>query len=438
MIRRAARLWVVGACLHTGVARADTVARPPPSGVERPAEEPGDALRTVAAVALYPLRRGFELAYEASGNAAALLEREAIVPRYKRLTRASDGSIGVYPTIRIHKIHKYAPVPGLRLVSSVHRFASTLAAQYGDGEDWEIEAKTRFGIQAGVPFALSLEGFHESYTYWFEGVGQSPASDPRNRFRRAPDRAYFVEKKQRALVSFGSRPASDLEVFISSSYLQRAVHDPASRDHPTLRELFEPESIDGAERRLRLVYHELTVRYDSRPSRGGPQPGALFELYGGSARGVLGERAHFMRAGGTVAGYIQVARLHNVLSPKLVLDTLAPVRDETVPFAELPRQPAFRGVGDRRDFVSLVASLDYRWRISRALAGRLYTDVGRVAPTLGQLKPDDLRVAVGVGADLFGDNADVGRAAVTVSKDGVGVTLSFGVPVAFGDRQHRD
>lgn len=436
-LRAAWRL--VAACLALGGASAaQGPAQVPVSGVERKAEEPGDNLRTLGAVALYPLRRGFELAYEASGNAAALLEREAIVPRYKKLTRASDGSVGVYPTIRIHKIHKYAPVPGLRLVSSVDRYASTLAVQYGDAEDWEIEAKTRFGIHAGVPFALSLEGFHESYTYWFEGIGQSPASDPRNHFARAPDRAYYVEKKQRALASFGSRPSTDLEVFISSSYLQRTIGDPASHDHTTLHELFRPESIDGADRRLRLVYHELTVRYDSRPGRGGPQPGALFEIYGGSARGVLGERAHFMRAGATAAGYFQVARLHNVLSPKLVLDTLAPVRNETVPFPELPTQPAFRGVGDRRDFVSLVASLDYRWRISRALAGRIYTDVGRVAPRLSKLPGDDLRVAVGVGADLFGNNADVGRAAVTVSKDGVGLTLSFGVPPSFGDRQHRD
>ncbi len=432
---RGARRLALAAVLAVPLARADAGSV---AGVERPAEEPGDALRSLAAGALYPLRRGFELAYEASGNAAALLEREAVVPRYKKLTRASDGSVGVYPTIRIHKIHNYAPVPGLRLVSSVHRFASTLAVQYGDGEDWEIEGKLRVGVQAGVPFALSVEGFHESYTYWFEGVGQSPASDPRNHFRRAPDRAYFIEKKQRALVSLGSRPSNDLEVFLSSSYLQRTMRDPSSGDHVTLGELFEPESIDGADRRLRLVYDELTVRYDSRPSRGGPQPGALFELYSGSARGVLGERAHFMRAGGTVAGFIQVARLHNILSPKLVLDTLAPVRDETVPFSELPRQPAFRGVGDRRDFVSMVASLDYRWRISRALAGRLYTDVGRVAPTLQRLGGGDVRVAVGVGADLFGNNADVGRAAVTVSKDGVAVTLSFGVPVTFGDRQHRD
>lgn len=427
------------ALAHAGLALAQAAPTTVPvSGVERRAEEPGDSARTAGNVALYPIRRGFELAYEASGNAAALLEREAIVPRYKKLTRAADGSVGVYPTIRIHKIHKYAAVPGLRVVSTVDRYASTLAVQYGDGEDWEIESKMRFSIHAAVPFAISVEGFHESYTYWFEGIGQSPATDTRNRFIATPDRAYYVESKQRGLVSLGSRPSTNLEVFLSSSYLQRTIRDPASHDHPRLRDLFAPESIDGADRRIRLVYNELTIRYDSRPGRGGPQPGALFEWYSGTAHGVLGERAHFTRAGATAAAYVPVLRMHNILSPKLVLDTLAPVRNETVPFPELPTQPAFRGVGDRRDFVSLVASLDYRWRISRALAGRIYTDVGRVAPRLRDLDSKDLRVAVGVGADLFGNNADVGRAAVTVSKDGVGLTLSFGVPPSFGDRQHRD
>jgi hypothetical protein len=107
-----------------------------------------------------------------------------------------------------------------------------------------------------------------------------------------------------------------------------------------------------------------------------------------------------------------------------------------VPFAELPRQPDFRGVDNRRDFVSAVASLDYRWTLMRYLAARLFVDAATVGPRIYELSLA-LRPAVGFGFDVFSRSTQLGSLALALSPDGVRLLMSIGVAGAFGDRQHR-
>ena len=104
----------------------------------------------------------------------------------------------------------------------------------------------------------------------------------------------------------------------------------------------------------------------------------------------------------------------------------------------MPGQPAFRGFADRRDFVSAVASLDYRWHLMRFVAARLFVDVARVAPSLRELTLDDLRWAAGFGFDLHTSTSELGRIAVAGSGEGFHFLFTLGVPARFGDRQHRD
>lgn len=424
----------------SGRARADDPTRADTpssiSGVLRPAEEPGDRARAVLAAISWPLRRGIDLLYEATENAAGLIQREQIVPRLRDLTRTRDGSFGVYPTFTVHR---YTPVPGTRLVWRSGNTASSLFGQFGDTEDYSTEARVRFARPTPIPLALSMEAGHDRFLTWFEGLGQVPQTDPRNRFRNGPVRAYYREQRQRGLVSLGGRPSDDVEIFLSSSYTQRTIEDPDDPSDPTLRQAFESESIPGAYRRTRFVYTELALRYDSRSTRGGPTAGFLTEVYGGSARGVLQDSAHFYRTGGQIAGFIPILRSSNVLSPKIEIDGLIPaVGTSPLPFEELPVQPAFRGRGDRRDYSSIVVSFDYRWRILRPLAARVFTDIGKVAPRMSEMDLHDLRWCVGVSADLFGKSSDIGRFSFHYDREGVGILLSFGVPDRFGDRQHRD
>ena len=135
----------------------------------------------------------------------------------------------------------------------------------------------------------------------------------------------------------------------------------------------------GASGETRVFYGELALRLDTRAVRGEPSPGVVLEGYGGAARGLDSGAVHLARTGGRFALFFPLLRRTNIISPKIVLDGLVRFPGATVPFTELTRQPEFRGIDNRRDDVSIVASLDYRFVIMRYLAGRVFTDLATVA-----------------------------------------------------------
>jgi hypothetical protein len=140
-----------------------------------------------------------------------------------------------------------------------------------------------------------------------------------------------------------------------------------------------------------------------------------------------------------MAGFFPFVRRTTILSPKIVLDGIAPIVDIAgVPFRELVTQPTFRGFDNRRDYVSAVASLDYRWSLSRFIAARLFVDFAKVSPSLWDFTLIDVRWAGGFGFDLHTSTSQVGRIAIAGGPEGGHFLFAFGVPAGFGDRQHRD
>jgi hypothetical protein len=135
---------------------------------------------------------------------------------------------------------------------------------------------------------------------------------------------------------------------------------------------------------------------------------------------------------------LPVVHRSTTISPKIVVDGLLPMSGSIVPFSELPGQPTFRGFDNRHDYVSAVASLDYRWYVERFIAARLFLDVARVAPSIGEVTLDDLRWAAGFGFDLHTSTSELGRIALAGSPEGFHFLFTLGVPAGFGDRQHRD
>ena len=190
---------------------------------------------------------------------------------------------------------------------------------------------------------------------------------------------------------------------------------------------------------VRVWYGELAVRLDTRPLRGGPQEGWLFETYGGLERNLPGGiDVSMMRLGGVGAAYLRVLRRTNVIIPRLSLDGAVQLDDQPIPFVELPRQPQFRGAGDRHDLVSMVGSVDYRWAFAGNAGARLFVDTATVGPSVQDLAFADLRWALGLGLDLWSAGADIGSFSVAGGPDGINLHLSFGVSSGFEDRQHRD
>ena len=201
--------------------------------------------------------------------------------------------------------------------------------------------------------------------------------------------------------------------------------------------MFQPGTVTTLERDPWVSYTELAVRVDTRPVVGAPRPGVMAEGYGGAATETQGQPVGLVRAGGRLGAFIPVYRATNLISPRLVVDTVTSTGPD-VPFTELVRQPAYRGNDNRRDDVSVVASLDYIWQFASVASARVFVDAAVVGDGFDALPLAQTRVAGGAGLDLFTDNVDIGRFWIAGSGDGLHLHLSIGNPSRFGDRQRRD
>ena len=387
---------------------------------------------------IWPFRAVVDLLFLTTGVAGGLLENEQIVPRVRDFFFTPGGEIGVFPTLFL-ETGTNANV-GVRFIGTVGPYAASLRGGYGGPDANVVEGRMRYGLFLGVPTVLSLEGFHDwRPNLGFLGLGQTPATDPRNAFRIGPATGVFRERRERVVFGFGARPLTNLEILPSTSLTQRYVADPESPSSgASLTDVFLPSSIPGAYRTTRISYTELAVRYDSRLTRNGLGEGVLVEGYGGYAHGLIYDDTRFWRLGGQAALFLPVVHRTTILSPRLVVDGLVPTGDAPIPFTEYTGQPTFRGFDDCRDLISVVASLDYRWTFMRFVSARLFTDVAKVYPSVSEMNLRHLRWAAGAGIDLYSSNNELGRIAVSGSPDGFQFLLTLGVSPRFGDRQHRN
>ncbi|MBI5531280.1 MAG: hypothetical protein HY898_01095 [Deltaproteobacteria bacterium] len=407
------------------------------SGVVRPEKVKGDALRSAGGVALYLPREFANLLFVTSGAAAGIVENEQVVPRVRDLLFSRDGRIGFFPTLFMETGSSFNV--GGRMIASGNNEATSLRAGYGGEDANVVESRMRFARSTPVPMVLSFEGLHDRRTgLGYLGIGQEPTTDPRNRFITPLTQVSYRERRERVIGSLGMRPAPDFEVFLSSSYSQRLSEDLPPGDGPRFDDVFAPGSVPGALRTTKLVYTELALRLDTRDVRAAPVPGMVLEGYAGTSRGVQQEHGRFVRMGARISQSISIYRRTNVLIPKVVIEGTASPSGEPVPFNELTRQPDFRGFNTRRDYTSMVLSLDYRWKLASFIAARLFADAATVAPSTKELSFKGMRYVGGFGFDLYSDNAELARIGLAISEEGALFMFSFGVSPRFGDRQHRD
>ncbi len=435
--RRASPAVAADARLSTKAPRVPAPATPEEmNGMERPARRGDEAVRTVANGLLWPLRLVVDLIFLATGAAGALLENEQIVPRTRDFFFTRGGEIGVFPTVFLETGTR--PNIGARLIVSVDPYAATLRGGYGGPDDNVFETRMRLSISKPFPGVVSLEGMHDRRPgMGFLGIGQVPQMDPRNQFRNGPTIGVYRERRERAIVGLGIRPLTDVEVLLSSSLTLRYADDPESPSAPTMAQAFLPGTTPGAYQMTRIVYTEFALRVDSRVNRSGVHTGILAEAYQGLGQGILGEPTRFGRAGFRLGAYLPFTRRTTIISPMIVVDAIAPVDASVVPFQELVGQPTFRGFDNRRDFVSAVASLDYRWYLSRFVAARLFVDFAKVSPSVWAFNLENVRWAGGFGFDLHSSTSQIGRVAIAGGQEGFHFLFAFGVPAGFGDRQHR-
>ncbi len=410
------------------------------SGLERPPSDGDNTLRDIGSAALFVPRETLSLLFLGTSTAAAILQDDSTVPRFGNLGHGGS-RLYVFPTLFAETNSTFSV--GARMIGATDHAATSVRAGIGGLRDTEVEARVLVGGSEELPVAVGIETlFLRSSNNRYAGLGQDPESDPRNRFRprRAGDFASYDERRERAIASVGARPIRVIEVQATVSFDRRTIDDEADSDLDRFDEVFVPGSVPGSDLPTRAYYAELAVRVDTRMERGGPQPGMLLETYGG----VEDELKHspevsLARAGGSAGVFIPILRSTNILAPRLFLDGLVIRSDVPVPFTEFPLQPQFRGAGNRRDFVSLVGNLDYRWGFTTNVGARLFVDGATVGPSVGELELGSPRFAVGAGLDIWSSGSDLGSFSVAGGPDGIAFHLSFGLSAGFSDdRQHRD
>lgn len=407
------------------------------SGIETPAQHADDAGRDFANVLLFVPRHVADFLFWGTSVAVAVLENQQVVPRVQGFVSTPGGRLAVLPTLFVETGGVFSI--GARMIADLGPVATGLRLGFGGVHSFEIEPRMTFRLE--VPLStINVEGLYkQDNDLEYLGIGQTPERDPRNRFQpgqRGAEAQYF-EERARWILGYAVRPAEVLELLASVSLDWRNVSDAYDAD-VVLSDVFVPGTVVGPLEPYRMLFAETAVRVDTRGTRGRPSAGFLGEAYAGGGRDTRGGDIDLVRYGGRLAGFFPIYRTTNILSPRVVLDGVAPLYDTALPFTELTGQPDFRGLDTRRDLLSLVGSLEYRWLIVESVGMRLFGDTAVVAPDFENIDFAALRWALGMALDLHTNDSEIGQLGFSAAPDGVRLLFSLGVSTSYGDRQHRE
>jgi hypothetical protein len=183
---------------------------------------------------------------------------------------------------------------------------------------------------------------------------------------------------------------------------------------------------------VRHAYGELELRWDTRRRATVWEPRDVHSV--GSLAAAFTGRVHrldggpdFWRYGVELQHDWRLARGPRVLAVRLRGAGVTGQRDE-VPFTELPSLGGgsfLRGYSFERfrDRVAAFGSIQYQWDISHMVDAYLFTDAGRVFPSLDELTVHGMRVGYGIGLELHGQNGFLLEGTLASSIDG-GVFVS--------------
>jgi hypothetical protein len=410
---------------------------PPVSGIEVPEEKHSDAGRDFGNAVLWLPRYFMKFLYLGTSAAVAVMERSPVVPQVQDLFSTPDRRVFVLPTLAETG---NAVSLGARLIIDLDVMASSIRVGFAGVNSFELETRVAFRLKQPLPSVISLEALYKrDNNLDYAGLGQVPRDDARNQFlpHEAGTIAEYFEERTRWIASYAVRPHKFVEIALSGSVNRRKVDD-AVNAKPTLTDVFAAGTVPGAFDRYTVIYGEGAGRFDTRATRGRPSAGALAEAYVGPGTTFGDDPKRFVRYGGRLAGFIPIYRPTNILSPQIVADAVAPLDGAVLPFPELVHQPDFRGFDRRRDQVSLVGTLEYRWAFIGPLAMRVFFDTALVAPSWDAFDFTHTRWATGLMLDLHSDQTQIGQLGFSAAPDGVRLLLSLGVSSGYGDRQHQD
>lgn len=413
-------------------------------GLEQKKTYGDETLRSVTNKVLYIPRKITRGVFVSAGHGAYLIDESKIIEKSSDFFYLYERRIGWYPVIDYSASSGFSG--GAKLFYNNMPFGSSLGGYYGQNGLWQAKFNAvHSGLIRDSVWRLKFTGkIKNRENLKFYGFGPNPENDARNVFNpgRAEDYGLFAQRLSRLQLVSGIRPAERWELFYTVFYQKRDLSVPNDYDNENIDKTFDVTHIPGIQNGAgtdRLVYNEIAARYDTRRYRGQISPGVRIEGYMGLSEGVGSSKSRFLRSGLDTAFYIPVIKKNRLIVPRIVLDTVDNIHDDTdVIFTDYPRQPSFRGTSSRsllrNDNISVVPSLEYQWPLSFSIRGHVFVDYLLVSDKLESLTFSQAPYAYGFGIDFHGIENELARINVSHGSEGVRLQLTVGLKGYDNDR----
>lgn len=379
------------------------------AGAPLPGQESGrvdapkrDSLwRDVGQGLLTPPRVALEVAMAPVRATVWTVDRYQLIDRYKQIFFDETMTYGVYPTFVLDS--SYGATFGAEFVHRNlfgEREELELLASTGGEYRLQFEAGFLSGYRLGTRTVLDIRGEYERRPKDnFFGIGNNTEEDMETHFR---------QEMRRARASLSVRAIRSFYITASGAITDLSF-DP-STDEPSIQTVFDVMNLTGWTTGASNVYGELELSWDSRryPTRldrhGIYSNGGYLALWAGPVIQLESAGGNYWRYGGDAQAFWQLGMGPRVLSARVHVDAVSGDYEDVV-FTQLPELGGkyyLRGYSRERfrDRAAVIASAEYTWDLGQLLMASLFTDVGRVYPSLGELHYKDLRVGYGVSFQL--------------------------------------
>lgn len=399
--------------------------------------DPGDStLRVIGRGILFVPKLAIEAVLSPFRGAIWANDRYRLEDAYYRVFYNADRTIGLFPTATY--------TSGFGFSAGAGFVASQL---FGAHESLMLEATTgaitgdtyRVGVlgslRSGERFSRRLQlgidaGFERRPAEPFYGIGNgdlvAPTGAPIDpRTNATAVETYHRYQEARVAVLGDARVLDSLHVLGTGALT--ALRFATSTTGAPIDQVYAPQDLVGFQTGVRHAYGELELRWDTRRRATQWEPRDVHSI--GSLAAAFTGRVHrldggsdFWRYGVELQHNWRLARGPRVLTARLRGTGVTGQRDE-VPFTELPTLGGgsfLRGYQYERfrDRVSAFGTIQYQWDLSNLADVYLFTDAGRVVPSLDALTVRGMRVGYGIGLELHGPKGFLLEGTLAGSIDG--------------------
>jgi hypothetical protein len=298
------------------------------------------------------------------------------------------------------------------------------------GSPWWVETITRYEVQPRLLF----EGYGDDAPELENGVNLGPR-----------DGAVETKFRQRRALILGGlgytfgKPGSELKLGGVGVWNNREF-GPTDSDDVSIGEVYDTSQLVGFGDTVKTLELGGRAILDTRDHKGATGSGVYVEVFGGAVPKF--EDYSYGHFGGEASVYIDLFRGTRVLVLRAVNEAVGFAPDENIPFSDLPRLGGpnrLRGFDlDRfRDRVTAVGTVEYHYPIHEYVAGSLFIDAGRPAPSYEKLFEMDKWRLGGGGGFIIRSKKRIFFSLDVAYGDGINVYFTTDPLRAFHDRNEQ-